>query len=326
MPRTVEVSLDGREPTPLALEKVAAAAEAGVACIWLATHLFARDSFTTAALILDRHPELQVVLTAVSPLTVHPVHIAMIVATLDETFPGRVSLCLGVGAPDDLASARIDAAKPLTAMTEAVELCRSLLSGQKVEIRGQRFGVAARGLDHGAYPVPLILAASGPRMMQLAARKADGVLLSAGSSPAFVRHSLEILRSDGEPPPGFANCGFVYSAISKNESAAFDRLRPKLTMSLRGRHHAENLALAGSTLDQAGVREAVAAGRMDAALRLMSDDTIRRHAVVGSPDNFAAGIDAYKNAGLDRVVLAGLGSPDEINAAVAAVEARNKSL
>ena len=323
MQHAPEISLDGREPISRALLKAAAAAEAGVGSIWLATHLFARDSISTAAIMLERHPSVNIVLTAVSPFTVHPVHIAMIAATLDEAFPGRVSLCLGVGAPDDLSSARIDASRPLGAMTEALTICRNLLDGERVEVEGQRFGVAARGLDHGAHKVPIILAASGPKMMQLAASMADGVLLSAGSSPAFVSQCLDVLQAEQTPRDGFANCGFVYSAVSEDEAAAFDRLRPKLAMSLRGRHHAENLALAGSTLDQESLRQAVAAGRMDAANALMSDDTIRRHAVVGRPENFARGIADYRQAGLQRVVLAGLGSAEEINMAVAAVRARS---
>lgn len=323
MPRAPELSLDGREPVARAFEKVAAAAEAGVRSIWLATHLFARDSITTAALVLERYPELSVVLTAVSPLSINPVQIAMIAATLDEAFPGRVSLCLGVGAPDDLASAGIDAAQPLRAMTEAMTICRSLLDGRREAFEGDRFSVAARALDHGARPVPLILAASGPKMLRLAARMADGVLLSAGSSPAFVEHSLRSLHEGGGAPAGFWNCGFVYSAVSADGQAAYDRLRPKLAMSLRGRHHADNLAMAGSTLDQEALRQAVAEGRMDDANALMSDDTIRRHAVVGDPQGFVDGLEAFGRAGMDRVVLAGLASAEEINVAVAAVKTRS---
>lgn len=318
-----EISLDGREPVSQALEKVAAAAEAGVSSVWLATHLFARDSITTAALVLERHPGLSVVLTALSPFTINPVHIAMIVATLDEAFPGRISLCLGVGAPDDLASAKIHASRPLGGMMEALKICRSLLDGKRIEIEGQHFGVAARSLDHGAHPIPLFLAASGPKMMQLAARLADGVLLSAGSSPAFVAHNLKIMRAEGEPRKGFCNCGFVYSAVNEREEVAFDRLRPKLAMSLRGRHHAENLALAGSRLDQEALRQTVAAGRLDEASALMADDTIRRHAVVGNPQSFANGLAAYEQTGLDRIVLAGLSSAEEVTVAVAAVKTRS---
>ncbi len=319
-----EISLDGREPVSMAFEKAATAAELGVRTIWLATHLFARDPISTAALLLERHSGLSVVLTAVSPLSINPVQIAMIAATLDEAFPGRVSLCLGVGAPDDLQGAGIDATRPLTAMSEALAICRPLLDGKREAFEGRRFSVAARALDHGARRVPLILAASGPKMLVLAARMADGVLLSAGSSPAFVGQSLQTLRAEGAPPSGFSNCGFVYSAVSEDGQAAYDRLRPKLAMSLRGRHHSENLALAGSVLDQEALRQAVAEGRMEDAAALMSDDTIRRHSVVGDPKGFVEGLQAFEQAGLDRVILAGLASPKEIRTAVSAVIARSE--
>ncbi|MEJ0071273.1 MAG: LLM class flavin-dependent oxidoreductase [Pseudomonadota bacterium] len=44
---------------------------------------------------------IRVALMAMSPYSTHTVFAAMAAATLDEMFPGRVTLCLGVGAPAD---------------------------------------------------------------------------------------------------------------------------------------------------------------------------------------------------------------------------------
>ena len=65
--------------------------------------------------------------------------------------------------------------------------------------------------------VPLLLAASGPKMLRLAGSAANGVLLSAGASPEFIAWSLEqvgrrhkslepgVPQGLGEPkcPPGY---------------------------------------------------------------------------------------------------------------------------
>ena len=81
---------------------MAAGENGGATANWIANHLFQRDPITLAAMSLTQTKRMRVTLMAISPLTVHPVQAAMAAATLDEFFPGRVSLCLGIGAPADL--------------------------------------------------------------------------------------------------------------------------------------------------------------------------------------------------------------------------------
>ncbi len=64
--------------------------------MWIANHLLQRDPITLAAMSLAQTKRMRVTLMALNPLTMHPVQAAMSAATLDEFFPGRVTLCLGV--------------------------------------------------------------------------------------------------------------------------------------------------------------------------------------------------------------------------------------
>src|SRR5262249_49793523 len=158
---------------------------------------------------------LRVALMAMSPLTMHPVQAAMSAATLDEFFPGRVTLCFGVGTPGDLNSIGIEAKKPLRIMREALELARALLAGETVRVDGKFFCVQGRRLGNGARPVPLVLAASGPRMLELAGTAADGVLLSAGTSIEFVERSLERVHYAAKGRP-VRNHALVYGAVDED--------------------------------------------------------------------------------------------------------------
>ena len=54
----------------------------------------------------------------------------MAAAALDEMYPGRVILSLGVGAPADLKAAGIEAPRPLKTIAEAVAICR-LAAGRR---------------------------------------------------------------------------------------------------------------------------------------------------------------------------------------------------
>ena len=99
-------------------EKVAAGERGGAAAVWIANHLFQRDPITLAAMSLAQTKRMRAALMAMTPLTMHPVQAAMAAATLDELFPGRVVLCLGLGAPADLRSIGLRAARPLRVMRE----------------------------------------------------------------------------------------------------------------------------------------------------------------------------------------------------------------
>jgi 5,10-methylenetetrahydromethanopterin reductase len=182
------------------LEKVAVGDNSGAAAVWIANHLFQRDPITLAVMSLARTKRMRVTLMAMSPLTAHPVQAAMAAATLDEFFPGRVTLCLGVGAPADLKSVDIGAERPLRIMREALKLTRALLAGEAVQVDGESFKAHGRRLATGKRFVPLVLAASGPRMPELAGVAADGVLISAGASIEFVKRSLERRRSASARP------------------------------------------------------------------------------------------------------------------------------
>ena len=170
----ISVSCDGRDSFGFQ-EKVAAGENGGAAAIWIANHLFQRDPITLAAMSLTQTKRMRVTLMAMSPLTVHPVQAAMAAATLDEFFPGRVTLCLGVGAPADLKSIGIGGERSLRIMREALKLARALLAGETVTVDGEFFHSHGRRLAIGARSVPLVLAASG-RMLELAGAAADGVL------------------------------------------------------------------------------------------------------------------------------------------------------
>lgn len=315
----VSVSFDGREPAEAVLARADAAVAAGVETVWLACHLFQRDPVATAAVLLGRHAGLKIVLMALSPYAMHPVHAAMAAATLDEFYPGRVSLCLGVGAPADMAAAGIGTPKPLAVMREALELCRALFGGETVTAEGEHFRVNGRTLGTGRRAVPVLLAASGPQMLRLAGNESDGVVLSASASPEYVRWSLEKAEAGG-PPEGFRRCGLVYASADTDGKAARDRVRRALATVLRGAHHARNLELAGSRLDQAALNEAFAAGNLTAAEALIGDDIIANHAAAGVPDEFRARIAAYRDSGLDEVVLAGMRTPEQLAACAAALQ------
>ena len=305
----IGISIDGRAPLS-EVEAQAREAEAGGATtLWIACHLFLRDPVTTAALALAATRKIKVALMAMSPYSTHPVYIAMAAASLDEKYPGRVILCLGAGAPADLKAAGIESPRPLVAIGETVKICRQLFAGEMADFQGRMFKVAGRRLANGGHRIPIVLAASRPNTLKLAGRETDGVLISAATSPPFVKACLDQVGM------GRKSC-IVYTKLG-----SLDPIRRPIGFVLRGAHHAENIRLGGAALDQQALATAYAAEDWSEVDRLVSDDVVRRHTACGTPQQVRAKLDEYRAIGLDEIVLGGL---DDAASIASTLEAINR--
>jgi 5,10-methylenetetrahydromethanopterin reductase len=262
-----------------------------------------------AALALAATKRIKVALMAMSPYSTHPVYIAMAAASLDEMYPGRVILCLGAGAPADLKAAGIESPKPLVAIGEAVKICRQLFAGEMADVQGEMFKVAGRRLANGGCAIPIVIAASRPNMLKLAGRRSDGVLISAATSPPFVKACLDQVGAARK------------SCIVYTKLGSLDAIRRPIGFVLRGAHHAENIRLGGASLDQQALAAAYAAENWKEVDRLVSDDVVRRHTACGTPQQVRDKLDEYRAIGLDEIVLGGMDDAGTIATALKAATA-----
>jgi len=301
------ISIDGRAPIADIAAQARAAEDGGAHTFWIACHLFLRDPITTAVLALGATRRIKVALMAMSPYSVHPVFTAMAV----------VILCLGVGAPADLQAAGIASPKPLATLREAIALCRALFAGETITAEGAIFRTGGRRLVNGGRTIPIVLAASRPNMLGLAGQVADGVLISAGTAPAFVRACLDSAESRAGGRV-FRKLCIVYTRLGANERQAMDSMRRPLSYVLRGAHHADNIRLSGAPLDQPALAAAYAAEDWPAVERLVGDEVVRRHTACGTPAQVKAKFDEYHAIGLDEVIIGGIEEASGITAALAA--------
>jgi 5,10-methylenetetrahydromethanopterin reductase len=317
-PFELGLAIDGFTPAADIAEQARAAEAGGVDTLWIATHLFLRDPVALGATALAATRTLKVALMAVSPYAMHPVHAAMGAATLDELFPGRVVLCLGVGAPGDQDAAGIERPRPLATLREAIAVCRALFSGKTIDYQGDVFNVTQRRLVNAPCNIPIVLAASGPKMLELAGSDADGVIISGATSAPFVESCLDRVNAaaDGRK---IKNSGIVYTGVDGDGKAGADSLRRTLGFILRGGHHADNVRMGGALLDQQALRDAYAAENWGDVDRFVTDDVVMRHAACGDAAHVRSRLDAYHLAGLDHVIVSGITDPAEITAVLSAI-------
>jgi 5,10-methylenetetrahydromethanopterin reductase len=123
-----------------------------------------------------------------NPVNRHPTVTASSIATIDELAPGRVLLGWGVG---DTA-VRLAGLRParVKELEESTRLMRALLDGEPVEVGAAR---PARLPHHR--PVPIWIAAGGPRTLRMAGAVADGVFIRVGTHPANIATAVDAIRA-----------------------------------------------------------------------------------------------------------------------------------
>ena len=132
----------------------------------------------TACLAATSRLELESLVT--DPFVRHPALTALAMATMDDFSRGRVVLGLG-GGLEQPAFWTAERVHPLDAVRDAVEISRRMLRGETVTYRGKVISVEGAALNFKPFraDLPILIAARGKRMIELAGEVADIVHLAA---------------------------------------------------------------------------------------------------------------------------------------------------
>jgi 5,10-methylenetetrahydromethanopterin reductase len=204
--------------------------------IWIAEDYFLRDSITLLSTVASATKEIKLSSGIINPFTRHPALIAQTAATLDELSKGRYTLGLGSGELKLIASMGRKVDHPLGSMRESVDIIRSLLSGKETSFEGKYFAISKARLGINPYisrtdddkfgryasKVRIYLAAIGPKMLDLAAKIGDGVLLTAGITTETARQSILNLKKARAESNGvrtaFSTAGYIVTCLDKPSS------------------------------------------------------------------------------------------------------------
>ena len=168
------------------------AQELGYAGLWVAdSHSVMRDAYSILAALAVQTKSLQLATGVTHTVTRHPAVLANSWATLQELSGGRAICGIGVGE----SAVHNLGLKPerLAAFEHKLTVMRALLGGEVVEYEGKEIQ-----MPWSTHPVPIIMASSGPRSLQLAGRIADGVLFQVGSDPRLAQYALDNIRKGAE--------------------------------------------------------------------------------------------------------------------------------
>jgi 5,10-methylenetetrahydromethanopterin reductase len=243
--------------------------------------------------------------------------VAMQFATMAEAVPGRVGIAVSVGNLLNLSESGVaDPTKPVRVIREYVEALRALWSGEAVHMDGHRWQLrGARLAFTPPQPIPVFIASTGPQVLRLAGRIADGVLFSGGLSLAYTERCAafvdEGLAGSGRDAGAFRKAGFVYFSCSEDGRTAIQTNREKLAFLFRNRAQADNIRSVGIPIDHEAIIETVRRRELAQAAQMVPEDAVQQFSVAGTPKQCRDGLEAYLAAGVDEPVIEVFGSDEE---------------
>lgn len=276
----------------------------GYTTIWL-PEISGRDAFVTAAVVASRTTAVRLA-TGLVPLPSRPLPaLAMAAAAVAEVAPGRFVLGLGAGHAE---TARAQYGWPgpatLLQMEGAVVSLRDGLRDGHLRGAGPAGPVdlTLRGI-HVDVPPPVVVGALRPRMARMAGRVADGILLNWVTVPR-ARQTVAAARQAAGDRAFRVSCYVPVCVVDDPDQQAEARaaVAHQLGSYVQLRAYGDLLADDGYAADVAAVRAAGPGARARTAA--VSARLVDAVALIGDAVAVRAGLDRYREVGVDEPVLA----------------------
>jgi 5,10-methylenetetrahydromethanopterin reductase len=315
MPERVALYLQDAHDLRDGLEYVRYAESRGFEAVWQAESRLVRDAIVPMAAYAAVTEHIKVGSGVINNWTRNIGLLAATFLTLDDLAPGRI-IC-GIGAWwDPLArNVGIERRKPLSAMRETVQVLRRLLKMERVTFHGEFHHVDGIELDvvHGrreARHVPIMIGATGDKMMELAGEIADGVVLNYCVPPEYNDNALEFVetgtRRSGREMADLDLPQLVVCSVDYDHDRAIDTTRELLTQYLAQQPHIAKasgvspdiVAQIQSILGWPATKEQISKAKY-----LVPEELIHRITASGTPDEARVKVAEYRQHGCSCPIL-----------------------
>jgi 5,10-methylenetetrahydromethanopterin reductase len=315
----VALYLQDKHPLRDGMDYAQYAESRGFEAVWQAESRLVRDAIVPMAAFAAVTDRLKVGSGVINNWTRNIGLLAATFLTLDDLAPDRI-IC-GIGAWwDPLArNVGIERRKPLLAMRETVELLRRLLNLERVTFHGEFHHLDGVELDvvHGRREprnVPIMIGATGEKMMELAGEIADGVVLNYCVPPEYNLEAVEqIARGAARAGRTLADIDrpqLVVCSVHDDRRAALDGARELLTQYLAQQPH---IAKASGVKPEVVQEIQSILGwpatleQVRAAMRYVPDELVQRITASGTPAEVKAKVREYMDNGATCAILYPLG-------------------
>lgn len=187
-------------------------------------HLDGMAVAAAAAVLTERTP---LVTSVVDTVRRHPSLLAQSALTIDHLARGRFILGLGSGESENIVPYGFDFSRPVSRFEEALRVIRLLWESEgPVDFRGQFYTLDQARLDTEPYDgrtPPIWIGASGPRMLDIVGRYADGWWPAGAWTPEHYADMLAAIHRSAEQAgrdPAAITPSFIQVCLIGSDEAA----------------------------------------------------------------------------------------------------------
>jgi 5,10-methylenetetrahydromethanopterin reductase len=293
----------------------------GFEAVWQAESRLVRDAIVPMAAFAAVTERIKVGSGVINNWTRNIGLLASTFLTLDDLAPDRI-IC-GIGAWWDplAANVGIERRKPLLAMRETLEVMRRLLRMENVTYDGEFHKVKGIELDvvHGRREprnIPMMIGATGGKMMELTGEIADGAVLNYCVPPEYNDDAINQLKAGaakaGRTLDDIDRPQLIVCSVDMDKAKALDGARWLLTQYIAQQPHItkasntppETVAQIQSILGWPATKE-----QIKEAMKLVPDELVQRITASGTPEEVKAKVNEYVNRGCTCPILYPLGDP-----------------
>ena len=297
------------------LDYVKYAESRGFEAVWQAESRLVRDAIVPMAAYAAVTDKLKVGSGVINNWTRNIGLLAATFLTLDDLAPNRMICGLGAWWDPLARNVGIDRRKPLTAMRETVEVLRRLLNMERVTFEGEFIQVNGIELDvvHGRREprhVPIMIGATGPKMMELTGEISDGAVLNYCVPPEYNDDALEQLdagaRKAGRTVDDIDRPQLIVCSVDEDHEKAIDTTRGLLCQYLAQQPH---IAKASGVSDDVVAQIQSILGwpatheQIQSAKHLVPEELIHKITASGTPDEARAKVKEYMARGCTCPIL-----------------------
>ena len=288
------------------------AEDSGFGSLWVTERYFHEETFSMLGYLAARTERIRLGVGVVNPYTRNPALLGMGAATLDRLSDGRMMLGLGRSDADVIAGRMgMEYRAPLSRLRGTVAALRRMWSGKRVsdEFAGVSLANVGLAIHPVQDPLPIYLAAIGPRALRLAGEIADGILLNAYAPVEYIRWAAKEVReaaaTAGRDPSSIDITCMLIVRLTDDPDAMLPSLRERVAR-LVAEPFVGEVLLGRSGFDTsilAPVRELVAVGDESGAARYVSDELAEACYLLGDAARCRDRILEYTDAGVDTPLL-----------------------
>ena len=315
----VALYLQDKHPIRDGIEYARRAEQRGFEAVWQAESRLVREATVPMAAFAASTQAIKIGSGVVNTWTRNTALLAATFVTLDDLAPGRVLLGLGAWWDPLAAKVGIRRRRPLQCMRETIEACRALFTLEEVSYEGEFVHLDGVRIDvvHGdtsARRIPILIGATGPKMLELAGELADGVVLNYMVSPGYNDMAMEhIAEGAARAGRAFADVDrpqLVVCSLDRDRSKALDEARFLLTQYLGQQPH----IMKASGVDASLIEEVnsivdwpASHDQIEKAAALVPDEVVQLVSAAGTYDECRTKVAEYVEHGATCPILYPLG-------------------